>query len=196
MPVEDGTDLPPVPPTAPPPIPLGDPVLGRHVAPDPERHGLLTADGVPISPTTPSDPLIKRRGDLPASQTSVAEIGQDVAELTDHSADLETEIRRVGRDVLIVGLIAVLALIVALVVGYLTFAYENARIQDQHRQLTTDIQQAQINEQHRDALCRTLTERLGSFSNAARTTYFAGPTAYDQDFVALRQSFAVLGCGT
>ena len=161
-----GSDLPPVPPTAPPVIPLTD---------IPPRH-------------SPVDPIAKRNAATPATHASVAAVGQDVADLDGRVAaleglDLEARVQRIGRDVLIVGLLTIIALAAVLVVGIFTFGNRHTLDQMRAMQATDNTRHTQIETVQHNAICTSLRTQAGTYSPTARVNDPAGTVHYDAPFV-------------
>lgn len=75
-----GSDLPPVPPTAPPEVHVGD-QAGKHAA---VSGPLIGPDGEPIPPTSPSDPLTRAES---------AALAEPLAAQAEHLADEVIELR-------------------------------------------------------------------------------------------------------
>ena len=154
----------------------------RHAA----DRTLVTSDGEPISLTGPPlDPLVRR--DAAASQGDLETLGLEVT-------DLVAQISRVGRDVILLGIITVLALIAALVGGWFALS-DRSTLQDlQARQTKSDVAHAQTEDLWISSQCTALSAMRRTYSVTARNAFPLGGTAYDAYFASLTKAAATAGC--
>jgi len=170
-----------------------DPLVASSVSPLPgiaPRHAaertLVTSDGEPISlAEPPSDPLVRR--DAAASQNDLESLGLEVT-------DLVAQIRRVGRDLLILGLIAVIALLAAVVAGGFALSDRSALQTLQARQIKSETQHAQTEDMLQSSQCTTLLATQRTYSTAGRNAFPLGGGAYDAYFASLTKAVATAGC--
>lgn len=188
-----GSDLPPVPPTARPPVPVNDPA-GKHAA----VHGpLIGPHGDPIPPTAPGDPLTRAESAaaaLPLAAQARALAGE-VAALRG-AAELLTKRTARNEISIVIGAVGLVADIVLSVIVFVLLHSQSVntdQLRAQQQQLTA--QQAQAETVRHDALCPVYNLILAGRSATARANYPAGPTAYDTFFNTISNGAVALRCG-
>lgn len=172
-----GSDLPPVPPTARPAVPVG-----KHSVPA----------GTPGDPRTaaefahPPKPLALQAQTL---ADEVVALRTAATTLTQRTARNETSII-IGA----VGLIADIILSVIVFVLLHNQAVSADQLRAQQNQLT--VQQAQTETVRHDAICPVYNLVLAGRSATARANYAAGPAAYDTFLNTISNGAAALRCST
>ena len=180
-----GTDLPPVPPTARPAVPVG-----KH--------------------SVPAGPLVDPVGDpLPLTQQTAAEFAHPPTPLEVQAQTLADEVvalrtaatrlaKRIARNetsIIIgaLGLVADIVLSIIVVVLLHSQAVNADQLRAQQNQLTAQQQQADA--VRRGALCPVYNLILAGRNNTSRANYPAGPAAYDTFFTAISNGANALQCG-
>lgn len=158
-------------------------VAPRHAA----ERTLVTSDGDPIPLSGPPSGPSVRRSDIAASQSSLESLGLEVT-------DLVAQIRRVGRDLVILGLIATIALLAAVVAGGFALSDRSALQTLQTRQLKSDVQHAQAEDMVQISLCDTLAAMRQTSSVAGRNAYPQGGGPYDTYYASLAKAASIAGC--
>lgn len=175
------TDLPPLPPSAPPSVPVGS--VGFPAGAD--QGPLVDLSGEPIPPTSPEDPLI-----VPDAVMApvVAPVREPVV------PTLAEQIQRVGRDVVLVGLVAGLALILAVVAGGFALAARNDVAQTEAHQIAADTERVRVDAIQRDSICTVAGALRATNSAAARESFPGGTGPYDVLMAQISKAAVTLNC--
>jgi hypothetical protein len=147
-----------------------------------------------ITPSAPllGDPMVTRSGGTPATESRVAGIDQDVNEIRGRIN--KAELRAAGdneqhrRGVVIVGVIAVAALILVIIAGMFVYGTRSAVSDLSGRQTADETQQARINDLNHNAICQSYRALISAQN--------AGTLAGSQQLTALKRNVTALNCGT
>lgn len=156
----------------------GDPVVGPTVPP------VLTGpDGLPIPPTTPNDPSVKR-----------VVVDPPPAPLHDRVTAAEDSITNIGTGVLVTGALAAVAVILVLIVGGL-YLSQRSEVHDLQAHFTaSDTERARVDGIRRDATCTVIRALRSTNSTSARDAYPGGHGPYDQLFAQLTKAAVTDNC--
>ena len=184
-----GSDLPPVPPTTRPAVPVGEP-RGKHSVPP--TGPLIGPDGVALpvepdgDPRTESVPLALQAQTL---ANEVVALRTAATRLTKRTTRNETSI--------VIGAVGLVADIILSIIVFVLLHHQavNAdQLRGQQQQLTAQQQQADA--VRHGALCPVYNLILAGRNNTSRANYPAGPAAYDTFFTAIANGATALHCGT